>query len=46
MQDTLVGFPRELLNQPWTARIQYFRTYTMAHPWLVDRSRRPSECDS
>jgi energy-coupling factor transporter ATP-binding protein EcfA2 len=31
-----IGFPRELLNQPWTARLQYFRTYTMAHPCLVD----------
>jgi energy-coupling factor transporter ATP-binding protein EcfA2 len=35
MQHTLAGFPRELLNQPWSARIQYFRAYTMAHPWLV-----------
>jgi hypothetical protein len=25
-----------LLNQPWSARIQYFRTYTLAHPWLVN----------
>lgn len=30
-----IGFPRDLLDQPWTARIQYFRTYTMAHPCLV-----------
>ena len=30
-----IGFPRELLNEPWAARIQYFRTYTMAHPCLV-----------
>jgi energy-coupling factor transporter ATP-binding protein EcfA2 len=29
------GFPRELLNQPWTERLQYFRSYTIAHPWLV-----------
>jgi energy-coupling factor transporter ATP-binding protein EcfA2 len=36
MQQALAGFPRELLNQPWSARIQYFRTYTMAHPWLVN----------
>ena len=36
MDNTPIGFPRELLNQPWTARIQYFRTYTMAHPCLVD----------
>ena len=35
MQDALAGFPRELLNQPWSARIRYFRAYTMAHPWLV-----------
>ena len=36
MGNTPIGFPRELLNQAWTARIQYFRTYTMAHPCLVD----------
>ena len=36
MGNTPIGFARELLNQPWTARIQYFRTYTMAHPCLVD----------
>lgn len=35
MGNSSIGFPRELLNQPWTARIQYFRTYTMAHPCLV-----------
>jgi energy-coupling factor transporter ATP-binding protein EcfA2 len=35
MGHTSIGFPRELLNEPWTARIQYFRTYTMAHPCLV-----------
>ena len=35
MGNTPIGFPRELLNQPWNARIQYFRTYTMAHPCLV-----------
>jgi energy-coupling factor transporter ATP-binding protein EcfA2 len=29
------GFSRELLNQPWSARIQSFQTYTMAHPRLV-----------
>jgi energy-coupling factor transporter ATP-binding protein EcfA2 len=36
MGNTPASFPRELLNQPWTARLQYFRTYTMAHPCLVD----------
>ncbi len=36
MANTSVGFPGGLLNQPWTARIQYFRTYMMAHPCLVD----------
>ena len=30
-----VGFPRELLTQPWNARINYFQTYTMGHPRLV-----------
>jgi energy-coupling factor transporter ATP-binding protein EcfA2 len=29
------GFPRELLTQPWTARLEYFRSYTVAHPRLV-----------
>lgn len=29
------GFPRELLTQPWTARLEYFKRYTMAHPRLV-----------
>jgi len=34
--DTLpTGFPRELLTQPWTARLEYFKGYTMAHPRLV-----------
>ncbi|MHB8413217.1 MAG: ATP-binding protein [Candidatus Acidiferrales bacterium] len=30
-----LGFPRELLSQPWNARLDYFRTYTMAHPHLL-----------
>jgi energy-coupling factor transporter ATP-binding protein EcfA2 len=29
------GFPRELLTQPWTARLEYFKGYTVAHPELV-----------
>jgi energy-coupling factor transporter ATP-binding protein EcfA2 len=29
------GFPRELLTQPWRARLEYFRDYTIAHPRLV-----------
>ncbi|UBF28556.1 AAA family ATPase [Kovacikia minuta CCNUW1] len=28
------GFPRELLNQPVSARITYFQSYTMPHPKL------------
>lgn len=35
MGSTPAGFPRELLNQPWSARIHHFQTYTMAHPQLV-----------
>jgi energy-coupling factor transporter ATP-binding protein EcfA2 len=35
MESTPVGFPRELLAQPWSARINYFQTYTMGHPRLV-----------
>lgn len=30
-----VGFPRDLLTQPWGARLQYFQSYTIAHPRLV-----------
>lgn len=33
--DAPPGFPRELLSQPWTARLEYFKGYTMAHPRLV-----------
>lgn len=29
------GFPRELLSQAWTSRLEYFRGYTMAHPRLT-----------
>lgn len=29
------GFPRELLSQPSTVRLEYFKRYTMAHPRLV-----------
>ena len=29
------GFPRELRTQPWRARLEYFRDYTIAHPRLV-----------
>ena len=29
------GFPPELLSQPWSARIDYFQAYMMAHPRLV-----------
>lgn len=36
MGNTPAAFPRQLLNQPWTARLQYFRAYTMAHPCLID----------
>jgi len=35
MGSASAGFPRELLNQPWSARIHHFQTYTMAHPRLV-----------
>lgn len=30
-----VGFPRELLKEPWLARLEYFQAYTIAHPRLV-----------
>jgi energy-coupling factor transporter ATP-binding protein EcfA2 len=35
MDATAVGFPGDLLTQPWCTRLQYFQTYTMAHPRLV-----------
>lgn len=35
MDRVATGFPRELLTQPWTARLEYFTGYTMAHPGLV-----------
>lgn len=35
MTSTPAGFPRELLNQAWSARITYFQNYTMAYPRLV-----------
>lgn len=35
MRSTPAGFPRELLSQPWSVRINYFQTYMMAHPRLV-----------
>jgi energy-coupling factor transporter ATP-binding protein EcfA2 len=35
MGSTPTGFPRELLGQAWSARINYFQTYMMAHPRLV-----------
>jgi hypothetical protein len=30
------GFPRALLKQPESARDQYFRSYTVAHPNLKE----------
>jgi energy-coupling factor transporter ATP-binding protein EcfA2 len=35
METLPTGFPRELLTRPWTARLEYFKRYTMAHPRLV-----------
>ena len=36
METLPTGFPRELLTQPWTARVEYFKRYTMAHPRLTE----------
>jgi len=33
-------FPRELLDQPASTRIEYFRQYTMAHPLLKEASEK------
>jgi len=33
------GFPLELLDQPVTDRMSYFRQYTMAHPILVEAAQ-------
>jgi energy-coupling factor transporter ATP-binding protein EcfA2 len=35
METTPIGLPRELLSQPWSARISHFQAYMMAHPHLV-----------
>ncbi len=35
MAVTQAGFPPELLSQPWSARIYYFRAFTVAHPRLI-----------
>ncbi len=34
------GFPRELLNQPVSARIAYFQSYTMPHPKLREAAQK------
>lgn len=34
------GFPRELLDQSASARIEYFKQYTMAHPLLKEASEK------
>ncbi len=35
-----VGFPRELLLQPISARIAYFKNYTVAHPKLTEVAQK------
>lgn len=35
MDSVAAGFPHELLTQPWAARLEYFKVYTMSHPELV-----------
>jgi energy-coupling factor transporter ATP-binding protein EcfA2 len=34
------GFPRNLLEEPWSARLAYFQRYTVAHPKLIDAKER------
>ena len=34
------GFPAPLLAQPWEERLAYFRSYTLAHPLLVEAKDR------
>ena len=34
------GFPRNLLGEPWSARLAYFQRYTVAHPQLMDAKER------
>lgn len=36
MNATDAGFPRELLTRPVRSRLDYFRSYTIAHPLLVE----------
>jgi hypothetical protein len=38
------SFPRELLDQPSSARLDYFKAYTAAHPFLEKANAKgPSE---
>lgn len=34
------GFTRQLLAEPWRARLAYFQRYTVAHPKLIDAKER------
>jgi hypothetical protein len=42
------GFPRELLLRPWAERLEYFRSYTIAHPALIEAKDKliAAICDS
>lgn len=34
------GFPRNLLSEPWSARLAYFQRYTVAHPRLTEAKEK------
>jgi len=34
------GFPRSLLEEPWTARLAHFQRYTVAHPQLIEAKEK------
>ncbi len=34
------GFPRSLLEEPWSARLAYFQRYTVAHPRLMEAKEK------
>lgn len=34
------GFPRNLLDEPWSARLAHFQSYTVAHPRLIEAKEK------
>ena len=34
------GFPRNLLDESWSARLAHFQSYTVAHPRLIEAKEK------